>query len=70
MAQLLHYLVGIGDFGETVVVLVDSTVRVCLLLLSTRGECEGYSRIENRVIVLPVVEYGMSRVSSPILLQV
>ena len=46
MAQLLHYLVGIGDFGETVVVLVDSTVCVCLLLLSTRGECEGYSRTE------------------------
>ena len=46
MAQVLHYLVGIGDFGETVVVLVDSMVRVCLLLLSTRGECEDYSRIE------------------------
>ena len=46
MAQVLHYLVGIGDFGETVVVLVDSMVRVCPLLLSTRGECEDYSTIE------------------------
>ena len=46
MAQLLHYLVGFGDCGEIVVGLVDSTVRVCLLLLSTRGVCEGYSRIE------------------------
>ena len=46
MAQLLHYLVGIGDFGETVGDLVDSTVCVCLPLLSTRGACEGYSRTE------------------------
>ena len=64
MAQLLHYLVGIGDFGETVVVLVGSTVRVCLLLLSTRGECEGYSRTEllsfplwNMELVVSTVPY-------------